>query len=195
MMQVTGADFHLWVCAHEQTHALQFAAAPWLADHIRQEVDLLLHEVSSTPGRDELGAVLGGLVEALRPGGRADWSVLDVLPPAQREIVERVSAVMALLEGHAEVTMDEVRGIPTASTLRARLNARRRSTAPVDVLLRRVLGLDVKLAQYRNGAAFVRAVRSAGGRNALDAVWSGPDALPRPGEIRDANVWLRRVQG
>src|SRR5690606_27923360 len=28
------ADFRMWVCLHEQTHAVQFAAAPWLADHL-----------------------------------------------------------------------------------------------------------------------------------------------------------------
>src|SRR5699024_6612765 len=27
-------DFGLWVCLHEQTRAVQFAAAPWLADHL-----------------------------------------------------------------------------------------------------------------------------------------------------------------
>ncbi len=27
-------DFHRWVALHEQTHALQFEAAPWLADHL-----------------------------------------------------------------------------------------------------------------------------------------------------------------
>ena len=27
-------DFRLWVCLHEQTHAAQFGAAPWLRDHL-----------------------------------------------------------------------------------------------------------------------------------------------------------------
>src|SRR5699024_833687 len=35
-------DFGLWVCLHEQTHALQFAAAPWLADHLRTTMRELL---------------------------------------------------------------------------------------------------------------------------------------------------------
>ena len=33
--KVDPSDFRLWVALHEQTHALQFAAAPWLADHLR----------------------------------------------------------------------------------------------------------------------------------------------------------------
>lgn len=192
-MRVVGRDFRLWVCAHEQTHALQFAAAPWLAGHLRGELDRLLQAVTTTPAGEEVAAVVAGLRRVVRPG--ATWSVLDALPAGQREIVERVTAVMSLLEGHADVTMDAVRSIPSAPTLRTRMERRRRSTAPLDVLLRRLLGLDVKLAQYRDGAGFVRAVREQGGPDALDVVWDGPDALPRPTEIADAGAWLRRVHG
>lgn len=196
-MRVVPGDFRLWVCAHEQTHALQFAAAPWLAGHIRSEVDGLLQEVTSTSSGSELAAMLAGLGRAVRPATRQGWSVLDVLPKSQRVRVERVTAVMSLLEGHADVTMDAVgpRAIPTAATLRKRMEAKRSSTAPTDLLLRRLLALDVKLAQYRDGASFVRAVRAAGGPDALDAVWSGPEALPAPAEIADAAAWLRRVHG
>src|SRR5665647_2837649 len=196
-MRVVPADFRLWVCAHEQTHALQFAAAPWLAGHIRSEVDGLLQEVTSTSSGRELAAMLAGLGRAVRPATRQGWSVLDVLPKSQRVRVERVTAVMSLLEGHADVTMDAVgpRAIPTAATLRKRMEAKRSSTAPADLLLRRLLALDVKLVQYRDGASFVRAVRAAGGPDALDAVWSGREALPAPAEIADAAAWLRRVHG
>ncbi len=193
-MRVPRADFRLWVCVHEQTHALQFAAAPWLADHIRGELAALLAEVEQTPPTAEAAAVLGGVGRALRGGTREAWSFFDVLPAGQRERVERITAVMSLLEGHADVTMDAAaRAIPSAKTLRSRMEARRSSGAPADLLLRRLLGLDAKLAQYRNGAAFVKAVRRRGGRNALDPAWASPEGLPLPGEIGDPAAWLRRV--
>src|SRR5665647_1842958 len=66
-MRVVPGDFRLWVCAHEQTHALQFAAAPWLAGHIRSEVAGLLQEVTSTSSGSELAAMLAGLGRAVRP--------------------------------------------------------------------------------------------------------------------------------
>lgn len=194
LLRVPTTDFRLWVAVHEQTHALQFAAAPWLAAHMRTEVAALLREVAATPAASEAGAVLTGVARALRGGDRS-WSVLDVLPPSQRERVERLTAVMALLEGHADVTMDGVgrRAIPSVRRLRKRMEARRQHATGADLLLRRLLGLDAKLAQYRDGAAFVRAVRRAGGPDALDVVWTGPSALPSPREISDAPAWLRRM--
>lgn len=200
-------DFALWVCVHEQTHALQFAAAPWLADHLRREVRALVADLTATRG-PELTSAFERAVRSL--GGRSrrvpgadgrddDLGVLGlVLDPAQRERVDAVTAVMSVLEGHAEVAMDSVgaRSIPSARRLRARFDAqrRRRGSAP-DRVLRRLLGLDAKMAQYRQGAAFVRAVRTAGGRDALDAVWTGPGALPTSRELADPRAWVRRVQG
>ncbi|WP_199422732.1 zinc-dependent metalloprotease [Actinotalea solisilvae] len=202
-------DFALWVCVHEQTHALQFAAAPWLADHLRTEVRGLVAELSAR-GPELTSAVERALSAARRrgssrPAGVADGPADDdlgvlglVLDPAQRERLDAVTATMSLLEGHAEVAMDSVgaRSIPSARRLRARFDAqRRRRASPADRVLRRLLGLEAKMAQYRRGAAFVRAVRTTGGSAALDAVWAGPHALPSAREIADPRAWVRRVHG
>ncbi|HMR48685.1 MAG TPA: zinc-dependent metalloprotease [Arachnia sp.] len=36
---IAAPDFHLWVCLHEQTHAAQFAAAPWLEAHFVAQLE------------------------------------------------------------------------------------------------------------------------------------------------------------
>ena len=64
-----------------------------------------------------------------------------------------------------------------------------------DVVLRRVLGMDAKIAQYRDGAAFVRAVETVVGRDGFTAVWAAPENLPTAREIADARAWVRRVHG
>lgn len=196
------SDFRLWVCVHEQTHALQFAAAPWLADHLRSEVAALIGDLA---GELSGGELAGALSRALR--GRDDvepaaddagLGLLELfLDAEQRARVERITAVMSVLEGHADVAMDAVGPsvIPSVARLRSRFEARRRTATGLDRVLRRLLGMDAKLAQYRRGAAFVRTVRRAGGRAALDAVWSGPQALPTPREIADPRAWVRRVHG
>lgn len=207
------SDFRLWVCLHEQTHAVQFAAAPWLAAHLAGRVRHLVSGFDS-PERAEarLRALLQALPRVVRgsdgplaPGDVQDpatagsvGALLDVvLDDDERAAVGDAVAVMSLLEGHADVVMDEVGTgvVTTLRRIRARFEARRDSRRPADVLLRRVLGLDAKVAQYRTGAAFVRGVVGAVGHEGLNVVWSGPQALPTPAEIVDPAAWVRRIHG
>ena len=37
-LNVEPEDFRLWVCLHEQTHRVQFAAAPWLRDYFLAKI-------------------------------------------------------------------------------------------------------------------------------------------------------------
>ena len=62
-------------------------------------------------------------------------------------------------------------------------------------MLRRLLGLEAKMRQYRDGAVFVRAVTDQVGRDGFNAVWSSPETLPRAAEILDPGAWVRRVHG
>ncbi|ADG73536.1 conserved hypothetical protein [Cellulomonas flavigena DSM 20109] len=203
---VDGHDFRLWVALHEQTHALQFAAAPWLADHLRARSAELLSDLADlAPGAERdrsalphLEDLLGAVVRAVRDDG--DVGVLSLLTERQRAVFDEVGAVMALLEGHADVMMDEVgpRVVPTVRSIRKAFERRRDAGARakgLDRALRRVLGLDLKLAQYRDGAAFVRGVRGQVGLDGLNAVWSGPTSLPSAAEIADPAAWVRRVHG
>lgn len=189
------ADFRLWICVHEQTHALQFAAAPWLADHVRGEITALQADLD---GANELRTMLDAVLARKRRGSApvADLGLgpLGVfLPAEQRARAAHLVATMSLLEGHADVTMDDLPPglVPSSRRLRARMTARRRSGQ--GTVLRRLLGIDAKLDQYRRGAEFVRVVRRAG-RDALDPVWSGPSSLPSPEEIDAPELWLRRTR-
>ena len=117
--------------------------------------------------------------------------------PEQRERLAEVTAVMSLLEGHADVIMDDVGPsvIPTVATIRRRFQQRRKGSGSVDRVLRRLLGLDAKMKQYRDGAVFVRHITDQVGRDGFNRVWESPETLPRALEIADPDAWLRRVHG
>jgi uncharacterized protein (DUF2342 family) len=53
--------------------------------------------------------------------------------------------------------------------------------------------MEMKMRQYELGEAFVTRVTERAGWDALDAAWTGPDALPTLDEIEDADRWLARV--
>jgi coenzyme F420 biosynthesis associated uncharacterized protein len=182
-------DFRLWVCLHEETHRVQFTANPWLGDHLMTQMNAVAETI-------EPSAVLDGLrrgAEAIRGGG---GSVLDLFSsPEQKEILDRVTGVMSLLEGHADVVMDGVGPtvIPSVAQIRKKFNQRRQGVGTLDKMLRRILGLDAKMAQYRDGAVFVRHVVDKVGMADFNAVWSGPDTLPSKAEISDPDAWVARV--
>jgi coenzyme F420 biosynthesis associated uncharacterized protein len=124
-------------------------------------------------------------------------SLLDVVrTPAQRVVIERLTAVMTLLEGHATYVMDGVGPLVVPSVAEiSREFARRRSRVRLgpEGLLRRVLGLDAKMRQYRDGERFVRSVVDEAGIDGFNRVWTSPNTLPTQAEIQDPAAWIRRV--
>jgi len=185
-------DFRLWVCLHEETHRVQFTAVPWMREHMFGQI----HRFAETmePGsllEDGLGRVLDGLKNA-RSGG----SLIDLVgTPEQRALLDDLTGVMSLLEGHADVVMDGVGPsvIPSVAKIRARFNERRKGVGVLDKFLRRVLGLDAKMAQYRDGAVFVRSVVDKAGMSGFNVVWERPEHLPSRAEISDPDAWMARV--
>ena len=79
--------------------------------------------------------------------------------------------------------------------IRRKFTQRRKGVGTLDRILRRLLGLDAKMAQYRDGAGFVRATVDAVGMEGFNAVWAGPDNLPSKSEIHDPGAWVARVHG
>ena len=186
------ADFRLWVCLHEETHRVQFTAVPWMREHLFAQMSALGETVESPSAIEDS---LRRVAEALRAGERGG-SLMDLLgSPQQKEIIDRVTGVMSLLEGHADVVMDGVGPtvIPSVAAIRARFNERRGGVGTLDRLLRRVLGLDAKMAQYRNGARFGRGVVDKVGMESFNAVWERPEHLPSVAEIADPDAWIARV--
>ncbi len=196
-LEVDPSDFRLWVAMHEETHRVQFTAVPWLRDHLVERTRDLAVDVAPTPAElaGRLQEIARKLPQAFQPGSQGLAEVL--LTPEQRVKVESITAVMSLLEGHADVMMDEVgpQVIPSVAHIRTMFTQRRQGASGVDLILRRVLGLEAKMRQYSDGAGFVRRVVDQAGLDAFNAVWTSPETLPTPAEIADPPSWVRRVHG
>jgi coenzyme F420 biosynthesis associated uncharacterized protein len=188
-------DFRLWVCLHEETHRVQFTAVPWMRDHLQSLMGEIVASLEADPGRllSEGLSRVGELVS-----GKRDGSLIDLVSsPEQKKVIDRITGVMSLLEGHADVVMDGVgpEVIPSVAEIRRKFTKRRKGVGTLDRLLRRLLGLDQKMAQYRDGAVFVRRTVDAVGMDGFNAVFAEPANLPTKGEIHDPPAWLRRVHG
>jgi len=195
---VTPDDFRLWVCLHEETHRVQFTANPWLAEHVMALVRALVSDLMAEPSQlvDRFTAALRGLPDLLRTGGNGGAVLLEAIQtPQQRDQLAEITAVMSLLEGHADVVMDAVGPavVPSVDAIRTRFSRRRAGRSGVDRVLRRLLGLEAKMRQYADGARFVREVQDAVGVAGFNQVWTSPQTLPRATEIADPAAWVARV--
>lgn len=108
--------------------------------------------------------------------------------------IDEVTAVMSLLEGHADVIMDAAGEglVPQVARLRAAIEARRDASGFIQ-LISRLLGLRAKREQYRHGAIFCRAVIARAGVAGLNLAFRSPELLPAPAELHRPEDWLRRV--
>jgi len=207
---VEPTDFRLWVCLHESTHRLQFSATPWMREYFQSLVADFADKADTDPTE-----MLRRAVDAVRGTGRGsgrgtEWGtgrgvagerpswIEGMQSPEQRAVFDQLMAFMTLLEGHADFVMDAVgpEVVPSVVAIRASFTERRRRTkGPIDRLLRSLLGMDMKLAQYVKGGAFVGAVVDRVGMAAFNTVWTSPETLPTRAEIADPSAWVRRVLG
>lgn len=202
-LEVDAEEFRLWVCLHEETHRVQFTATGWLAEHLGGEIRTLIAGLGGSIVGDpegaaqRLAAIAGRLRDVLRGQAEATDLLAAVQSEADRDRLARLTAVMSLLEGHADVVMDDVgpEVIPGVAEIRRRFGRRRKGSGPLDKLVRRLLGLDAKARQYSEGARFVRAVQASAGAEGFAQVWSSPQTLPTPAEISDPAQWVTRVLG
>ena len=195
-LEVDPYPFQRWISAHELTHVFQFQGVPWLREHLSEMIRTYLATVQVRVNRGAAGGLpvlprAAELVETFRQGGLAALVQSD----EQRDLMERMQAAMAVIEGYGEHVMDAIaaEAIPDHEQLRAAMDRRRRSRSAPERLVERLLGLDIKLRQYELGKRFCDAVAAEAGIDGLNVVWRAPEMLPSPYELEHPRDWLDRT--
>lgn len=203
-LRLNPSDFRLWVCLHEVTHRVQFSSSPWLAEYMKESVETLGATVdeSMTDVVGRLGAELRSRKEPDSSDGATAGGIIGLLRASQaepqRDALDRMLVLGTLLEGHADHVMDAVGPavVPSVATIRAAFDKRRqRKSNPVQRIIKMLLGMDAKMAQYVRGKAFVDAVVLKVGMEQFNTIWAGPETLPLLDEIDNPDAWVKRVLG
>lgn len=197
-LEVTPSDFRQWVCLHEETHRAQFSGVPWMPEYLLNLVGTLADTATSEAQSlgDLVTDLLPQVIEIIR--GNDDRALSDLLQnEEQRLVVGKVTGLMSLLEGHADVVMDDIGTdyVPSVKQIRKKFNARRASGSRLGKVLRRLMGFEAKMRQYRDGAVFVRKVTDTVGAEGFGAVWAEADHVPTAAEILAPEDWIKRVHG
>lgn len=194
-LRVVPSDFRFWVCLHEVTHRVQFSANPWLPGYMQENVALLTDQAGESTTE-----LVGRITESLRSGRQRETGIIGLMQllqsPEQFDAFERVMVLGTLLEGHADHVMDAVgpAHVPTVATIRAAFDKRRtRPQNPLARIMRALIGMDAKMAQYIRGKAFVDAVVDQVGMAAFNTVWTSPETMPTMAEIGEPQKWIDRV--
>lgn len=187
-------DFRLWITLHEMTHAFEFEAYPWVRTYFREllEQNFALVSGQMLSSGNSLVDMLMRLLQGI--GSGQHW-IETVLTPEQRAVFDRIQALMSLIEGYGNHVMNAVgrRLLPSFNQIEQQIAQRQRQRTMLDQMVFRLTGLDLKLAQYQQGEAFVNAVVAARGIQFASRVWERPENLPSMDEIRNPGQWIVRM--
>ncbi len=189
-------DFRRWVCLHEETHRVQFTSVPWLRGYVQGMMTEFLLASELDPGAilERIRSAAGAVADAVR-GGEGESLVEAMQTPAQRALLDKLTSVMTLVEGHGDYVMDAVgpQVVPSVADIREKFSHRRSTAGRMEQILRRILGIDLKMRQYEQGSRFVSTVVAEAGMAGFNKVWTSPETLPTRAELAQPREWLERV--
>jgi coenzyme F420 biosynthesis associated uncharacterized protein len=187
-------DFRLWIALHEATHAFEFEAYPWVRQHFRDLLQQYFDQLNTQ--LESLGSSLPQMLVRIAQGlGSGQHWIELVLTPEQRRIFDQLQALMSIVEGYGNHIMNAVgrQLLPSFEEIERRVAQRQSSKTLFEQLFNRITGMDLKLAQYQQGEAFVNAVTAARGSAFAHRVWERVEHLPTMDEIRNPERWIARM--
>ena len=194
------SDLRLWVCLSELTHHAVLSIP-----HVSQRIDELLADYvrgfEADPGA--LESRLGEL-DLANPDSLSDLqSVLGdpevilgaIQSPAQRVLLPQVTALVTVIAGYVDWTMDSIgQGlIGSYQRLSEALRRRRVTTDASDRFIDQMFGLELTQDQYDRGSAFASGVVERAGADGLARLWHSTRELPTPAEVDAPGLWLARI--
>ncbi len=191
-------ELRRWIALHEATHAHEFELYPWVRPYLnaslRQYLKLLIDDMR---GRDTGESTMLTLINRFVGNLRSGHNVLNALmTPQQRELMSRLQALMSLAEGYSNHVMNHVgkQVLANFDLIHERVEHRQRERSQVEQLFLKITGLSLKMEQYRQGERFVDHVVRARGISFANRAWQAPETLPTEAEIRDPDLWIRRME-
>lgn len=192
-LEADAADILLFLAIRETARQRLFGAVGWLgpqllalvehyardiqidADALGRAIEEQLASAMTAGELEEAGAALAGSLFA--PQVTAE----------QREVLERLETLLALVEGWVDEVVARVAGtrMPAAAGLTEMLRRRRAAGGPAEAALQALVGLELRPRRTRDAANLWAATRSARGALARDEAWRHPDLLPTAADLAD----------
>jgi coenzyme F420 biosynthesis associated uncharacterized protein len=192
-------DFRMWLALHETTHAFEFEAHPWVRDHFNTMLDRYMGFLRQDAEQLKQGLQglksIAGRMRSKETSETGSW-IEAFMNSEQRSLFSEMQAMMCVIEGYSNHIMNAV-GVgllPNYELISKRFQERQSHRSQIDQMFARLTGLDVKMEQYRAGEKFIDDIVAERGHAFAHRVWDGPENLPTMDEIRDVNLWIKRIE-
>ena len=189
-------DFRTWIAIHEVTHRFEFAQ-PWARERFAELLDDFLStlRIDVEGMQSRLATMDGADPESLQGLFEGEQGLFGAeLDDEQRIKLGRIQSFMAAAEGYGDHVMHALGAELLPSYTRIDEAMRRyREGEESDPVFERLLGIDMKRAQYVDGRAFCDTVVSLTDEPTLSRMWGSPEAMPSLPEIGEPRLWLART--
>jgi coenzyme F420 biosynthesis associated uncharacterized protein len=192
--ELEAQEFEIWLVLHEATHGYEFEAVPWLKSYMRdlvsyhkKQIEKKISQIAKETSNSKLSSLLYRL---LFSGGFSELISLE-----ENHSLSKIQAFMAIIEGYSDYIMYKVsKKLISHSEAISNLFRRNKSSRNwAERLLEKIIGLDLKIQQYKLGYQFVSDLVSHGGMDLARQIWVKPDNLPSLTEIRNPHAWIERL--
>ncbi|MFT4107993.1 zinc-dependent metalloprotease [Propionicimonas sp.] len=192
-LEADPGDILLFLAIREVARQRLFGAVGWLGPQLLALVEHYARDIAIDPDALEqaIESQLGSAMtpEALEDAGQALAGSLFApqVTEEQREVLERLETLLALVEGWVDEVVAQVAGtrMPAAAALTETLRRRRAVGGPAESALKSLVGLELRPRRTRDAANLWAATRVARGSEARDATWDHPDLLPTTADLAD----------
>jgi putative hydrolase len=187
------SDILLFLAIREAARQRLFGAVGWLGPQLLALVEHYARDITIDPDALEQ-AIESQLTSAMTAGeleSAGNALAGSLFAPQrteeQREVLDRLENLLALVEGWVDEVVAQVAGrrMPAAAGLTETLRRRRASGGPAESALKSLVGLELRPRRTRDAANLWAATRAARGSEARDATWAHPDLLPTAGDLAD----------
>ncbi|MFC9440106.1 zinc-dependent metalloprotease [Nocardia sp. NPDC057030] len=195
------SEIMVFLAAREAAHQRLFGHVPWL----RQQVLAAVEDYARGIRMDF--SALEEAAQGIDPSALTDPGKLEEIlsqgafepqtTPEQKQALERLETLLALIEGWVEVVVTDAVGdrLPGAGALAETLRRRRATGGPAEQTFATLVGLELRPRKLREAAALWRRLTGDAGMEKRDGVWAHPDLLPDSNDLDSPAGFIDSVIG
>lgn len=192
-LQLDPVQFRQWLAFHEVAHQRDMDLIEWvrprfatlLNDFISSaEVDpeRLMSQIQNVADPNQLNNLLE----------RPEDLIPLLMTPAQEVVMQKTGVLMSVLEGLADLRLEQAGAsvLPELDRIREATARHRVERSASERMMEKLLGVYLSPQSYRAGARFVKSIA---GKDLLSELTKGAMSMPGNDELDDPGAWAQRI--